>query len=258
MMRVKWTILLCTALFAGCAEEPLGELDEIPLISANNLDADHLAANLPPVRVLLGSRLGPSPSTAQMVDTPEGRNVLTYLTRCALGPGQSIWLRGNTTPPVQFWGNDGVYPGWLFARPAKKDIECINGCMAAHLNGLNTSVDISIRGEACRYPVTADEHRDFQVEEMAAAGDVEVELTACVGAGLRAACGNSAAPTLAKRICATRPELCGDLRILGDCGSVCAGKSPAGAYFGCKDGNKPLDGMVTVWLEGGIPYPCVH
>lgn len=256
-MKVKWKILLCTALFAACAGEPEGEpgeLDELPLISANNLDADHLANNIVHVRSLFASRLGPSP----MVDTQEGRNVLTYLTRCALGPGQSVWLRGNVTPPVQFWGNDGVYPAWPFARPAKKDIECINGCIAAHLNGLNAEVDISMRGEACRYPVTADEFRFFQFEELAAAGDVEVELTLCVGAGLRGACGNSAAPTAAKRICATRPELCGNLRVLGDCGNVCAGQSASGAYFGCKDGNKPLDGMVTVWLEGGIPYPCEH
>jgi hypothetical protein len=257
MMKVKRIILLGAALLAACDEELVVGSDDAELISANNLDWNNLSANWVETRTLFGSRMAQSPASAQLASTTGGRNVLTYLVRCALQASARVTVRDNSNAPVTFWGNDNVYAGWPAAAPQRQDAECLAGCVAAHLNGLNMRVDISLRGESCGYPVTRQELGDSQVEEGAFGGDNELHFYACVGDGLKSACGNSAAPTLAARICTSGDPRCGNVTILGDCRNVCTGKSATGAYTGCKVGNSSLTGMTTVWLEGGIPYPCV-
>lgn len=257
MKQTKHILLLCAAaLVAACVEEDLPpELDEKELVTPNGLGWDELSANWVDTRTLMASRLAQQPATQRMADTEGGRSVLAYLAAGALSPLQTVTIRDSSGQPHEFVGGGALHPGWMSQAPTKTQIECLVGWTGAHLNALGVQVDLSLRGDACGYPVEPPD-RAFGFEEAAFSGNNEFEISACVGVGLRAACGASAVLTLKDRLCSSGDPRCGAVTIVGDCDQICSGKGGSGDYFGCKARGKPLEGMTTVLLAGGLPYPC--
>lgn len=258
MKQTKRNILLlcAAALVAACVGEDLPpELDEEELVTPNGLRWDELSANWLDTRTLMASRLSQQPATQRMADTEAGRNVLEYLVAGALAPLQTVTIRDSSGQPHDFVGGAALHPGWMSQAPTTEQVECLVGWAGAHLNALGVSVELSLRGDACGYPVGPPD-RAFGFEEAGFAGDNELHISACVGEGLRAACGASAVPTLKDRLCSSGDPRCGSVTIEGDCTQICSGRSASGGYFGCKARGRLLDGMTTVRLAGGLPYPC--
>jgi hypothetical protein len=251
-------LLLCAAaLVAACVEDHLPpELDDEELVTPNGLLWADLSANWVDTRTLMGSRLTQQPATQRMADTPEGQSVLGYVAAGALPPFQRVTIRDSSGQPHDFFGGAALHPGWISQAPSKMQIECLVGWIGAHLNAFGISVDLSLRGDACGYPVGPPDAA-YGFEEGGFAGDNELYIYACVGEGLRAACGGSAERTCKDRVCTSGEPRCGMVIVVGDCNKICSGKSPSGGYFGCKVNGKPLDGMTTVRLRGSQPpYPC--
>jgi hypothetical protein len=250
-------LLLCgAALLAACVDDPFPpELGEQPLVTPNGLLWADLSANWVDTRTLMASRLAQQPATQRMADTEAGRSVLEYLAAGALSPLQTVTIRDSSGQPHDFVGTGALHPGWMSQAPSKRQVECLVGWTGAHINAFGITVELSLRGDACGYPVEPPD-RGFGFEEMGVGGDNELHITACVGEGLRAACGASAVPTLKDRICTSGDPRCGAVTIEGDCNQICSGRTPSGGYFGCKARGKPLEGMTTVRLAGGLPYPC--
>jgi hypothetical protein len=252
-------LLLCAAaLVAACVEDHLPpELDEEELVTPNGLLWADLSANWVDTRTLMGSRLTQHPATQRMADTPAGQSVLGYLAAGALPPFQRVTIRDSSGQPHDFFGGAALHPGWMSQAPSKKQTECLVGWLGAHLNAFGVQVNLSLRGDACGYPVGLPDAA-YGFEEAAFAGDNELHIDACVGEGLRAACGATAVPTLEDRVCASGDPRCGQqVTVWGDCNQICSGRSASGGYFGCKAPNgRLLEGMTTVRLAGGLPYPC--
>jgi len=257
MIVMRRILIVAAVLASGCdldmgeeGEDPVG-LGESALISMNGMPWDSLSLNWVGTRALLGSPLVQSANIAALADTPEGLQVLHYAVACALPAGRQIAFKDSGRQLHTFEGMLGVYPAWPQSVPRKKDIECVVGCLAAHLNAVGAVIQISARGQACGYTVEPAEKAGFKYEEGGFAGDDELHMYVCPGEGLVKECGATAGVTVKDRRCTSGDPLCGNLIVTPPCSQICRGRSAEGGYHGCAWGGVQLDGFTTAWLGSG-------
>ncbi len=200
-------------------------------LAVNKLATNKLATNKLATNGLLTVELLEGPlRTAAIADTVPAealadefvQDVLEYMVGCALAPEQSV--------EVDVAGEHRVYRGALGLAPAwgaeagACDGACqgwVSACLIARTNAEGVSRPISLLGDHPGLVPSADESRDFDIEEATYFGDLfgpDKTMYACVPAGADApvrTCGDDAAG------CA--------IAIVGACEDVCDAAGCRGA-----------------------------
>jgi hypothetical protein len=99
--------------------------------------------------------------------TPEQRQQLTYLIRCAL-PADIVLYAEVGPERFTFPGQMGLAPRWLVAAMTPSEERWVSACLLAHVNYFGAHVTVSMRATPPPVPalaVTDDEHQTFSIFE---------------------------------------------------------------------------------------------
>ena len=166
-------------------------------LAANKLAANKLAANKLAANALSSTSLEADASAAELLSTPEGRDVYAYLISCALPAGITIEA---TVPGAAdseyctqercvFAGALGLAEGWIDHKLAAKDEGWVSACVLARVNFHEEAEAVSLRGPHPSLTVSADEAELYTVQEGAFFGNLftheadPIDWNACRGEG---------------------------------------------------------------------------
>ncbi|XXX74080.1 hypothetical protein WMF30_41180 [Sorangium sp. So ce134] len=206
----------------GSTEEALTSMNRL---SMNRLSMNRLSMNRLSMNGLSSGGLSPSGSglsSTELIETPEGRELLAYVVRCALPEGESLsGAYGGVT--YTFAGAVGVAPGWRSSPLDPVGQRWVSACLLAHVNGYGIEVPISLRGEHEALETTTTERAQFNAQEAAFYGNLfgsgpDRGMFACAGAAVQAQCGAGPSAEVPFRACGAS-EGC-ELSFAGPCRDV--------------------------------------
>lgn len=169
--------LLMVAL-AGCALESVPDLADISseVTSANKLAANKLAANKLAANTLAANSMRASSlSQSPLIETPEGREVLSYIVSCALREGQSIQVRDREGRLYEFAGSIGLASAWASREPTVSERRWVSACVLSRTNLYGIRVELSMRGSHAAIAGSVRESLDYALVEGAFYGDLFAE-----------------------------------------------------------------------------------
>jgi hypothetical protein len=158
--------------------------------------------------------------------TPEGQELLSFITTCALPEGISLLATAPDSTPVTFFGGLGLAKSWLRRPLNSTGRGWVSACLFARTTDLNVTNPISLRGPHRALAVEPAEAAAWTLEEGAFYGDYFTsgdEPIACRGEDEAAGAGGG----LLEREC-TEPDPADptrtrcDFRYAGDCGDFAA------------------------------------
>ncbi|WP_437721752.1 hypothetical protein [Sorangium sp. So ce861] len=209
---VAQTGCLAEALESEPAEGQLGSTGEaltsMNRLSMNRLSMNRLSMNRLSMNGLSAGALSPSGSdlsSTELIETPEGRELLAYVIRCALPEGESLsGAHGGVT--YTFPGAVGVAPDWHAEPLDPVGQRWVSACLLAHVNGYGVEVPISLRGEHAALETTTTERAQFNAQEAAFYGNLfgsgaDQGMYACAGAAVEAQCGATPSAEVPWRSC---------------------------------------------------------
>jgi hypothetical protein len=225
--------LLSLSLVGACTDAP--SLSEVgsAITTHNKLAGNKLAGNKLELNMA---------GAGDLMETPDGREVLTYIVSCALPEGQTL-VGENAGVTYEFFGELGLTPKWTDQPLKKQGRGWISACLFARVNLYDVALPVSLRGPNPALAVTADERATWSVEEGAFYGefftpdDQPINWIACRGEGQ----ASGEFGELVSRDCA-EPDpadptrtLCG-FHYAGDCGDfaadpACRVYSEHGTYY---------------------------
>jgi hypothetical protein len=164
-------------------------------LASNRLASNRLASNRLASNRLSANHLEATEDAAELLATPEGRELYYYLMSCALPPELSIQATvpgapdsnpespdpGTNTPYTcasgvcTFPGNMGLAPKWIDRKLNRKGQRWISACLFARVNAFDTAEAISMRGNHDALAVSESETEHFTLEEGAFYGQYFVE-----------------------------------------------------------------------------------
>jgi hypothetical protein len=158
-------------------------------LASNRLASNRLASNRLASNSLSSTRLEALQQTAQILETPEGRDVYSYIIGCALPDGMTIEAdvpgAADTAPPdsnytcasevCTFSGSLGLAPRWIEHRLDRKGQGWVSACLFARVNANDTAEAISLRGRNEGLAVSPDEAALYTVEEGAFYGNLFID-----------------------------------------------------------------------------------
>jgi hypothetical protein len=194
-------------------------------LAANRLAGNRLAGNRLAGNSLGGASLEANPDTAQILETPEGRDVYSYIVSCALPDNITIEAdvpgAADTAPPntpytctaehCVFPGGLGVAPKWLDHKLDHTGQGWVSACLFSRVNANDTAEAISLRGRNPGLAVTQEELELYTAEEGAFYGNLFIDdpdpsvppdWFACRGEAKAACPGDTGCGGLANRDCA--------------------------------------------------------
>jgi hypothetical protein len=257
--------MLAVPLVVGCSpaltgegegEEDLAETEQA-VESTNRMSLNRMSLNRMSLNGLSAATLSPdgqSLTGTSLLSTQEGRELLRYIVRCALPPGEALKASyGGVT--YQFQGAIGLASDWLSSPLSLSGQRWMTACLLAHANGYGMEVPISLRGFHPALQATEEELDTFTVEEATYYGnifvtggssivttyqgddegggatttyDASAAMYACAGSTLSAQCGSSAETFRPQRSCGTN-SMCA-LQLVGKCANAPAAKPHACKY----------------------------
>ncbi len=241
MLTRRLAVLLLVGL-VDCAEGAA----EHGSVSENGLSLNKLSLNKLSLNKLSLNKLSldglDSDGLAGLAASADGREVLTYVARCALREGDQLSARVDGVE-MHFPGLLGLAPEWS---ERACDLTCqrwVSACLIAHGNGLGVSVPISLRGPHPALLATDDEQRAYPVQEGAFYGNVFTPtpggshtMDVCRGTGLGQILANPASD-LRKRLCGILNDCpvddAGSCGKLGDAQPQCEQTLTDGTYRSC-------------------------
>jgi len=204
-------------------------------LAANRLAANRLAANRLAANRLAANRLAANLATVgDLLMTPDGREVLSFIVSCALREGD-VLVADFMGDHFEFPGELGLAPEWEHAALNTPGQHWVSACLFSRVNANDVALPISLRGPHRQLVTTEEERTGWSVEEGAFYGqyfrpvDQPIQWYACRGEGQ--ASGEFGG--LVDRDCAepdpANPSLtrCGFF-FAGDCGDFAAD-------FACED-----------------------
>ncbi|MEO8554299.1 MAG: hypothetical protein ABI678_30190 [Kofleriaceae bacterium] len=145
-------LALLALLFTGCAldELDLGESQQDVMTSnklaSNKLASNKLASNKLAANKLAAASFATGQLARPLVENADGREVLTYLVACALGPTQSVAFTSSTGTAYKFTGEIGIAPAWTTRALTLDEQRWTSACVFARTNYYGIPVALSIRG----------------------------------------------------------------------------------------------------------------
>jgi hypothetical protein len=166
-------------------------------LASNRLASNRLASNRLASNALSSTRLEATAAAAELLSTPEGREVYYYLISCALPAGVSIQAEvpdaadidtpgyGCTNGTCTFRGALGLADYWANHKLSPQGQRWVSACMFARVNAFETAEGISLRGPHDSLTVDEAEARSFTLQEGAffgnLFGDGLMDCKACKG-----------------------------------------------------------------------------
>jgi hypothetical protein len=268
-LALMMVIALPTAACVGGAEvldEENVDSAELAATSTNRMSLNRMSLNRMSLNGLSSTALssnGLSLSQTGLLATVEGRELLTYVVRCALPADKTLTGTDGGTS-YTFQGLIGLAPEWVTTPLSQKGQRWMTACLLAHANGFGIEVPISLRGNHPALGTTGGERGAYSRQEVSffgnvfqptdkvdELGDVGPRLYSCGGFDLQEECGGSDATFKPTRACGTAEE-CG-LAFAGACkdltslsADVCANESADG-YAKCHSAAKDEAGR---WPKG--------
>jgi hypothetical protein len=249
-------------------------------LASNRLASNRLASNRLASNRLASNRLEANPDTDEILETPEGRDVYSYIISCALTEDVTIEAQvpgaPNSAPPATpytcnngtctFQGALGVAPRWETHRLSKPGERWVSACLFSRVNANDTAEAISLRGNNDGLIVSQEEMELYTAEEGAFYGnlfiddpdpDAEPDWNACRGRAKAECPGDVGCGGLGNRDCALEDPMtpgktyCG-FKYAGDCGDFTGMTKKqdiacwtydveAGVYSRCRPQTKQLD-----------------
>lgn len=239
-------VLGVACLVSGCTDEesPSESTNDSTIVvfnrlAGNRLAGNRLAANRLAANRLAGNRLSNNrlelhrEGAAELMSTPDGREVLSYIVSCAVPEG-TVLVGESGGQTYEFPGEIGLASEWLRHRLDSKGEGWVSACLFARVNAHNVTLPISLRGPNHRLAASADEQAGWTLEEGAFYGnlftpdDEPIDWNACRGKDQAAFEGGG----LTDRDCA-EPDpanpgktYCG-FNYAGDCGEFAVDDRPA-------------------------------
>lgn len=284
VLRNSLISIFCITALSGClaAEGEDGwllgstqsNIISVNQLSSNSLTANGISVNGISVNGISVNRLAHNvlaldvKAAGGLEATESGREVLTYLARCALMPGDHLY--------VEHHGQSWTYPGVLGLAPeweseplSQTGRELMTACLMAHVNAFGISVPISVRTDALP-PAEAEETREYFHGDGVFYGQLFQEEPRKYACKIRAndhfdgatrAWQPADSPYADKRVCAGRDtaEDCG-FEFTGYCDEVCNRIEADGAQWRFSDclgaDGKRYANTMSVWLVGGSAESC--
>ena len=170
-------------------------------LASNRLASNRLAQNGLGDGELPSTRFEADSATAEMLSTPDGRDVFSYMIECALPestsieaivPGAADTGRPETLYTCEnglctFQGSLGLAQHWIDRRLDPKGQRWVTACLLARVNLYEVTETISLRGLAPELSLEGDEAESFAVQEGAffgnlfTDGDGPIDWNACRG-----------------------------------------------------------------------------
>lgn len=230
-------------------------------LASNRLASNRLASNRLASNALSSTKLEATAAAADLLSTPEGREVYYYLISCALPFGISIQAQVPGAADIDtpgyscsgesctFRGSLGLADYWANHKLSPQGQRWVSACMFARVNAYDTAEGISLRGPHDSLTVGLEEARQFTLQEGAffgnlfADGDGPIDWNAC--RGIDKAKGDEGGLTL--RDCTEEDPanpgktMCG-FNYAGDCANFslgtpepysCRGTDDSGNYDDC-------------------------
>ena len=140
-------------------------------LAGNKLAGNKLAGNKLAGNKLAGNKLALNPNGASdLLATPDGREVLTYVVSCAIPDGVVLEATVNGTT-YTFPGLLGLAPEWLDKPLQHEGQGWVSACLFARVNAHDTAEEISLRGPHPALTVGEDEQALYSIEEGAFYGN---------------------------------------------------------------------------------------
>ena len=167
-MPMKSLVLVALAL-AGCItdmDDPNEDSVDQSVTSSNKLASNKLASNKLASNALAASKLAlTSVSTgtaaAALINTADGREVLSYIVSCALTSAQSITLKDSTGVSYAFPGSLGLGSAWLTRALTLDEQQWVSSCVFSRTNYFGVAVQLSMRGNNTLLATTSDERTAY-------------------------------------------------------------------------------------------------
>ncbi len=143
-------------------------------LGANALGANALGANALGANALGANALGANALGANsMIETADGRAVLSYIVGCALSSSQSVTATDSNGNSYTFTGAIGLAPAWATRAPTVSERRWVSACVLARTNLYGKQVFISLRHDSNLALVsTAAERAQYTNAEGAFYGDL--------------------------------------------------------------------------------------
>ncbi|MFT3695938.1 MAG: hypothetical protein QM831_22570 [Kofleriaceae bacterium] len=160
-------LLVLVALLGGCVSEPEEEgSTEQSVVSQNKLAANKLAANALSANKLAANKLtaaslAAGTTSSQLINSADGREVLTYILSCALSSSQSIVLKDASNTSYTFTGSLGLGSAWLTRELTVDEQRWVSACVFARTNYYGVTVQLSMRGNNPLLATSADERTQY-------------------------------------------------------------------------------------------------
>ena len=185
-MRMQLVSLLVASLaFAGCTDESenLGSgthgVVTTNRITSNRISGNRISGNRISGNRISGNRISGNrfeaniESMGDLLESPEGQELLAFLIGCALPEGVTLVATDpNGGPDIEFFGEIGVAPEWANRALDQTDRHWVSACILSRVNNNDVTVEISIRGPLTVLDSTAAERLSHSVEEGAFYGDI--------------------------------------------------------------------------------------
>ena len=233
---------------AGCAVD-VGDVDtavtDQAITSSNRLASNRLASNRLASNRLASNSLGAAAlSSGALVDTADGREVLSYIVSCALPTGESVTVQDSTGTSHHFNGSLGLAPSWATQVPSVEDRRWVTACLLARTNYYGVSVQLSMRGASDALATNAGEEQAYARLEGAFYGDLFD-----ANAQSWFACGANNEPINDLRLCTISADgattQCG-FTYTNLCPSSCDGDAP---YTNCSGNSSSWSEVISVFLQ---------
>src|SRR5262249_36912404 len=144
------------------------------VLTTNKLVANKLVANKLVANKLVANKLSASalPSNCPLVDSADGRDVLSYIVMCALPASGSVSIKASDGVTYKFNGEVGLAPAWSTRAPTVSERRWVTACVLSRVNYYGVSVELSARGAASALTVTTAETTGYTMVEGAFYGDL--------------------------------------------------------------------------------------
>lgn len=156
-------------------------------LSTNRLATNRLSTNRLSTNGLGGGVLGADPSAQELLATPDGRDLYSYIVGCALPAGTDIQATIPGVPDTDpganlsytcasgqcvFSGAIGLAPRWAEHKLSRSGQGWVSACLLARVNAHDTVEPISMRGKHAALAVGPSEASEFPLQEGAFYGNV--------------------------------------------------------------------------------------
>jgi hypothetical protein len=182
-MRFVMSVVFASAVASACGVEsgiePQLSTSTQGVLEENKITSNKITSNRIELNKITSNKITSNKITSNsykitsnhLLDTAEGRELLTYLVACAIPSDVTLQADVGGVHYV-FAGEIGLAPRWLDRALRLTDQHWVSACLLSRVNRFGVSVPISIRGPHDSLTVTRDEAATYTLEEGAFYGNI--------------------------------------------------------------------------------------